>query len=123
MQEPVILAGEGGFLSQNLTRFLIREGYFVIVLTRIPQPGNAVRWIEWNGKTHGGWMRFVNGAKAVVNLTERSINCLYNEKNRREILNSRLDSARVLGEAIRVAEPAPRAFIQATSLAIYGDSG
>jgi uncharacterized protein (TIGR01777 family) len=123
MQETVILAGEGGFLSQNLTRFLIREGYFVIVLTRIPQPGNAVRWIEWNGKTHGGWMRFVNGAKAVVNLTERSINCLYNEKNRREILNSRLDSARVLGEAIRVAEPAPRAFIQATSLAIYGDSG
>jgi uncharacterized protein (TIGR01777 family) len=122
MQETVILAGEGGFLSQNLTRFLIREGYSVIVLTRIPQRSNAVRWIEWNGKTHGSWMRFVNGAKAVVNLTGRSINCLYNEKNRREILNSRLDSARALSEAIRVAQPPPKAFIQATSLAIYGDS-
>ena len=122
MQETVILAGEGGFLSQNLTRFLIREGYSVIVLTRIPQRSNAVRWIEWNGKAHGSWMRFVNGAKAVVNLTGRSINCLYKEKNRREILNSRLDSARALSEAIRFAQPPPKAFIQAPSLAIYGDS-
>jgi uncharacterized protein (TIGR01777 family) len=119
MQETVILAGEGGFLSQNLTRFLVREGYPVIGLTRIPQRGSAVRWVEWNGKTHGSWMRFVNGAKAVINLTGRSIN---NEKNRREILSSRLDSARALGEAIRVAQPPPKAFIQATSLAIYGDS-
>jgi uncharacterized protein (TIGR01777 family) len=122
MQESVILAGEGGFLSQNLTRFLVREGYSVMVLTRIPQRDHTVRWIEWNGKTSGGWMRFFNGAKAVVNVTGRSLNCRYNEKNRREILNSRVDSARVLGEAIRVAQPPPKAFIQATSLDIYGDS-
>jgi uncharacterized protein len=50
------------------------------------------------------------------------VNCLYDGKNRREILNSRLDSVRILGEAIRVAEQPPKAFIQATSLAIYGDS-
>jgi uncharacterized protein (TIGR01777 family) len=123
MQETVVLAGGSGFLGQNLTRFLVREGYSVIILSRTPQPRNAVRSIEWDGRTRGRWMRFVSGAKAVVNLTGRSVNCLYNEKNRREILNSRLDSVRVLGEAIRAAERPPKSFIQATSLAIYGDSG
>jgi len=67
-------------------------------------------------------MRFISGAKAVVNLAGRSVIVLYDGKNRREILNSRLDSVRILGEAIRVAEQPPKAFIQATSLAIYGDS-
>src|SRR5258708_30742868 len=122
MQETVILAGGSGFLGQNLARFLVHEGYSVVVLTRTPQPGNAVRSIEWDGRTRGSWMRFISGAKAVVNLAGRSVNCLYVGKNRREILNSRLDSGRILGEAIRVAEQPPKAFIQATSLAIYGDS-
>jgi uncharacterized protein (TIGR01777 family) len=122
MQETVILAGGSGFLGQNLARFLVHKGYSVVVLTRTPQRGNAVRSIEWDGRTRGSWMRFISGAKAVVNLTGRSVNCLYDGKNRREILNSRLDSVRILGEAIRVAEQPPKAFIQATSLAIYGDS-
>jgi uncharacterized protein (TIGR01777 family) len=122
MQETVILAGGSGFLGQNLARFLVHEGYSVVVLTRTPQLGNAVRSIEWDGRTRGSWMRFISGAKAVVNLAGRSVNCLYDGKNRREILNSRLDSVRILGEAIRVAEQPPKAFIQATSLAIYGDS-
>ena len=122
MQETVVLAGGSGFLGQNLTRFLVKEGYTVVILTRAAERLSAVRSVEWDGRTRGGWMRFVSGAKAVVNLTGRSVNCLHNGKNRREILNSRLDSVRILGEAIRSAERPPKAFIQATSLAIYGDS-
>jgi uncharacterized protein (TIGR01777 family) len=122
MQKTVVLAGGSGFLGQNLTRYLVQKGYSVVILSRTPQSGNAVRSIEWDGRTRGSWMRFVSGAKAVVNLTGRSVNCLHNEKNRREILFSRLNSVRVLGEAIRSAERPPGAFIQATSLAIYGDS-
>src|SRR5258708_28269533 len=122
MQETVILAGGSGFLGQILARLLAHEGYSVVVLTRTPQRGSAVRSIEWDGRTRGSWMRFISGAKAVVNLTGRSVNCLHDVKNRREILNSRLDSVRILAEAIRVAEQPPKAFIQATSVAIYGDS-
>ncbi len=122
MQETVILAGGSGFLGQNLARFLVHAGYSVVVLTRTPQRGNTVRTIEWDGRTRGSWMRSISGAKAVVNLTGRSVYCLHDGKNRREILNSRLDSVRILGEAVRVAEQPPKAFIQATSLAIYGDS-
>jgi uncharacterized protein len=122
MQETVILADGSGFLAQDLTRFLVGKGYSVVILARTKARGNSVRSIEWDGRTRGSWMRHLSGAKAVVNLTGKSVNCLHNERNRREILNSRLDSVRILSEAIRSAERPPQAFIQATSLEIYGDS-
>ena len=37
---------------------------------------------------------------AVVNLTGKSVNCRYTSKNKREIIDSRVNSVRVLGEAI-----------------------
>jgi len=36
----------------------------------------------------------------VINLAGRNVNCRYNEKNRREMIASRVDSTRVVGEAI-----------------------
>jgi len=42
----------------------------------------------------------LEGATAVVNLTGRSVDCRYNAKNRREIMDSRVNSTRVVGEAI-----------------------
>lgn len=59
----------------------------------------------------------------MVNLTGRSVDCRYNQANRREIIDSRVNSVRVVGEAIgRCASP-PQAWVQASSLAIYGDAG
>jgi uncharacterized protein (TIGR01777 family) len=123
MQETVILAGGSGFLGQFLTRLLVNKGYLVVILTRTPRSRKVVRSIEWDGRTRGSWIRSISGAKAVVNLTALGVNCLHYEKNRRELLSSQLDSIRVLGEAIRSAEDPPKAFVQASSLAIYGDTG
>ena len=123
MQETVILAGGSGFLGQFLTRLLVSKGYSVVILTRTPRSGKMVRSIEWDGRTQGSWIRSISGAKAVVNLTALGANCLHYERNRRELLSFQLDSIRVLGEAIRLAEYPPKAFVQATSLAIYGDTG
>jgi uncharacterized protein (TIGR01777 family) len=58
-----------------------------------------------------------------VNLAGKSVDCRYTEANRREILASRVDSARALGAAIRAAARPPRVFVQAGSLAIYGNAG
>ncbi|HZC36473.1 MAG TPA: TIGR01777 family oxidoreductase, partial [Chthoniobacterales bacterium] len=118
-----ILADDSGFLGQDLTRFLVGKGYSVVILARrATMRGSSIRSIEWDGRTRGSWMRYLSGAKAVVNLAGKSVNCLHNERNRREILNSRLDSVRILGEAVRSADRPPQAFIQATSLEIYGNT-
>jgi uncharacterized protein len=47
------------------------------------------------------------------------VNCRYNEKNRREILESRVDSTRVLGEAIAQCNTPPPVWLNASTATIY----
>ena len=124
MKPRIVLAGGSGFIGQSLSPFLISKNYEVIVLTRAESDQRgAVCNVHWDGKTLGDWIQFVNGAAAVVNLTGRSINCRHTPENRREIIDSRVDSVRVLGQAIeRCAQP-PQVFVQFAGVGIYGDKG
>ena len=119
----VILAGGSGFLGKLLSKHLTERGYEVIVLTRQPQNVGGIKEVYWDGRTLGPWAAQLNGARAVVNLAGKSVNCRYTPENRREINESRVHSVRVIGEAIRACSKPPPVSVQAASLAIYGDAG
>jgi uncharacterized protein len=120
----IILAGGTGFLGKLLSKDLIERGYEVIVLTRQPGQGaGPIKEIYWDGRTLGPWAEHLNGACAVVNLAGRSVNCRYTPENRREINESRVNSVKVIGEAIRASSIPPPVLVQCSSLAIYGDAG
>jgi uncharacterized protein (TIGR01777 family) len=124
MKPRVVLAGGSGFVGQSLSPFLISKNYEVMVLTRAASDrSGALRNAHWDGKTLGDWTHFVNGASAVVNLTGRSINCRHTPENRREIISSRVDSVRVLGQAIGQCAQPPKLFVQIAAVGIYGDKG
>ena len=124
MKNQIILAGGSGFIGQSLAPLLGANGYEVAVLTRSSSHHKgAVRYVQWNGKTIGEWSRLLEEAKAVVNLTGRSINCRHTPANRREIIDSRVDSVRVLGQAVAGCRQPPRAFVQVSGIGIYGDTG
>jgi hypothetical protein len=55
----------------------------------------------------------------VINLTGRSVNCRYNAANRAEMLESRVLSTRVVGQAIAQSVRAPRVWLQASTATIY----
>jgi uncharacterized protein len=121
----VVLAGGSGFLGSILARDFVARGYEVFVLTRTPRraPPQGVGYEAWDGATQGPWWERLDGAEAVVNLTGRSVNCLHDAAHRAEILVSRVRSVEAVAAGIaRCARP-PRVWIQAGSLAIYGDAG
>jgi uncharacterized protein len=120
----IILAGGSGFIGQSLGPFLVSKNYDVVVLTRGKSDHHvSIRKAHWDGKTLGEWAQFVNDAFALVNLTGRSINTRHTPEHRREIINSRVDSVRILGEAIRRCVQPPRVFVQLAGVGIYGDKG
>jgi uncharacterized protein (TIGR01777 family) len=120
----VVIAGGAGFLGHALARTLAQDGREVVILSRRPAPAaGRVRTVVWDGRTVGDWATELEGAEAVVNLTGRSVACLYTPENKREIMDSRINSVRAIAQAnARCAEPPP-VLVQASSLAIYGDAG
>ena len=113
----IILAGGSGFVGSALASTLRTKGFEPLVL------GRGGTDLQWDGKTIGPWAAALEGAEAVVNLTGKNINCRHTEENRREIIRSRVDSVRVLGEAISGCTVPPKTFIQASGVGYYGDTG
>ena len=54
-----------------------------------------------------------------INLAGRSVNCRYTEANRDEIMQSRVLSTRVVGQAIAAVPCNPRVWLQASTATIY----
>ena len=86
---------------------------------RAPPAAAPWRTARWDARALGTWTAELEGADVVVNLAGRSVNCRYNARNRREIVDSRVNSTRVIGEAISQASNPPRVWLQAATATIY----
>ncbi len=118
--KKVLLPGGTGFLGRVLARHFRQKGWEVVGLTR--GSGSAIpgaRLVQWDARTIGAWAAELEGCDFVVNLCGRSVNCRYTPENRREIFASRLDSTRVLGEAIAACRRPPPLWINSSSATIY----
>jgi uncharacterized protein (TIGR01777 family) len=114
----VVIPGGSGHLGTLLARAFHAKGHRVIVLSRNPQ---AAPWrvVQWDGRTLGPWSRELEAADAVINLAGRSVDCRYDAKHREEIVRSRVDSTRVIGEAIARCTIPPKAWLQMSTATIY----
>ena len=93
------------------------------VLTRGPdRDASDVCFVHWDGRTDGPWSSALDGAHAVINLTGRSIDCVLTRKNRRAIIDSRVDSVRVLHRAVAGVAVPPKVIVQCSAVGYYGDT-
>jgi uncharacterized protein len=123
MKQRIILAGGSGFLGTALAQTFIARGDEVIVLARHPKnQTKGIKEVAWDAKSPGDWMKLVDGADVVINLTGKSVDCRYTEENRRLIINSRVDSTRIIGEAIAQAKQPPRVWLNCSSATLYKHS-
>lgn len=117
--EKIIVTAANGFMGSHLIEFF-KHRFEVVALVRKPQePRDGVKWMIWDGKTLGKWQQEFEGAKCIINLAGKSVDCRYNEKNKKEIYASRLESTQVIGEAIDLCERRPEVWINAASATIY----
>ena len=110
----VVIGAGNGFLGSRLAEHLVGKGAEVTILTRTPGKGEL-----WDGKSLGPWAATLEDADLLVNLAGRSVNCRYTPENKAEIYASRLDSTRVLGEAIAACKRPPRVWMNSSTATIY----
>ncbi|MFH8900654.1 TIGR01777 family oxidoreductase [Streptomyces coeruleorubidus] len=112
----IVIPGGTGQVGTVLKRALSAAGHDVVVLSRRPRQQGDV---HWDGTTLGPWAGEIDGSDVVVNLAGRSVNCRYTPANLREMMDSRVHSARVVGEAIAAAARPPRVWLQMSTATVY----
>lgn len=119
----IVIPGGTGQVGALVRRALAARGDDVVVLSRRSEQLEAgVRHAVWDGRTLGAWADEVDGADAVLNLAGRTVSCRYTDANLRQMMSSRVESTRVVGEAIAAARRPPPVWLQMSTATIYADA-
>jgi NAD dependent epimerase/dehydratase family enzyme len=132
--KKIVIAGGTGFIAQAMARYFGKDNH-VVLLTRNAvsnqnnnynhqlikaTDGYNITYWRWNTQyVEKHWLQDIEGADIVINLAGKSVNCRYTEKNKQEIINSRTQSTKTIGEAIRQCVVPPKLWINASSATIY----
>lgn len=107
----IVIGGGSGFLGKRLADELGADGWQVVTIGR--KHADAT----WDDPV--GILKLVDGAEAVIGLSGKSVSCRYTDTNRDELLRSRVDTTRALGEAIAASADPPRVWLNASTATIY----
>lgn len=120
----VVIPGGSGYLGQALTGRLVARGDDVVVLTRGKgRVAEDRREVSWDAQSIGDWVEELDGADAIVHLTGRRVDTRATKRNIDELISSRVEPVRVVGDAVRLCSTPPPVWVQSSSLAIFGEGG
>lgn len=112
----IIIAAGTGFLGKNLEKYFTEKGNQVYTLTRNPKRKNE---ILWDAKTLGEWKNLLENSDVLINLAGKSVDCRYTDKNKQEIYDSRINSTKILQQAVDNCIHKPKIWLNASSATIY----
>ncbi|GAB6858711.1 epimerase [Microbacterium xylanilyticum] len=107
-----VIGGGSGYLGTALRDALRVDGYDVRTIGRGPDAD--ARWGD-----DAGILRLVDGAELVIGLAGRRIDCRYTDRNREEILRSRVRTTAALHRAITAAASPPAVWMNGSSATAY----
>lgn len=126
----IIIAGGSGLIGRELTSALVDDGYEVIILSRNPDKvvgmPVGVKILQWDGRTVQDWVKEMENTDVIINLTGENISgegifpTRWTNKRKERLLQSRVDSGKVLSKAIAMSDKKPGVFVQASGISYYG---
>lgn len=118
--KKIVIAGANGFIARYITRHFAALGWQVVGLARRTEGlDDACEYAHWDGETLGDWVKELDGCDLVVNMAGSSVSCRHNAENKKRIISSRVNTTRVLGEAIAACENPPAVWMNASGVSIY----
>ncbi|EYF01193.1 TIGR01777 family oxidoreductase [Chondromyces apiculatus] len=122
--KKILITGGTGFIGRALIKELLSRGDEVIVFSRdVARAQRALpgtRAVAWDPDQAGPWFEAIDGVDSLVHLAGEPIAKRWNEAARRDIIRSRVETTRLLGDAIARAKKKPTSFICASAIGYYG---
>lgn len=119
MKKLIIAAGTG-FLGQVLVTHFKDKFDQIVILTRGKSTSiDSIKYVNWDAKTLSGWEIELENASVLINLAGKSVDCRYTAANKKEIYDSRIDSTKILNEAILNCKNPPKHWLNSSTSTIY----
>ena len=83
MNKKIVISGGTGFIGKYLNQKFIDLNYEVIIISR------QLNHINWDNSA--AIIIALENAEMLINFAGKSVDCRYNEKNKKEIFDSRID--------------------------------
>lgn len=121
----MLITGGTGFIGQELRTLLLQQGFFITVLTRNPkkyedESAKNQRFISWEDDL----VSIMNEVDGIIHLAgENLFSGRWTDEIKNRIYSSRIDTTRILVNAISKADNKPEIFISASASGIYGNRG
>lgn len=118
----VLVSGASGLVGSALVAFLATGGHQVSRLVRRgPAAEDEIRWDPSGGTLD---KQRIHGFDAVVHLAGENIaSGRWNDSRKKRILDSRVESTRLLCETLAELDDRPQVFVCASAIGIYGHRG
>ncbi len=121
--QTVLITGGTGMVGQSLTDALIDQGYEVIVLTRSPRKSSRLHlsYAKWDIDQQYIDPKALEVANVIVHLAGESVATKrWTVKRKKEILDSRVQSGKLLSNALKTMPHQVHTFIGASAIGWYG---
>jgi len=127
MNKKIIVTGATGLIGRKLCSKLLDQGNEITIFTRNPEAAKKVmrgvkKYVKWNYNYPEEWKDYLNEADSVIHLAGTNLGAKrWNNKFKKELFNSRIESTRQLVNTIKNCENKPKSFITASAVGFYGD--
>jgi hypothetical protein len=117
----IVISGASGLIGTQLSAKLTKSGHDVWRLVRRSAGANQISWDPAKGTLDAA---DIEGADAVINLSGAGIgDKRWTESYKKEILDSRTLSTKLLAKTIALLQKKPSVFLSSSAIGIYGPRG
>lgn len=118
----IAISGGTGFIGKYLSTFFIQKGHTVYILTRNKTTETShpnLQYVQWTPNLQTFPLSSID---VVINLAGESINSRWTKKQKKAILNSRIQTTKGLIKQLQTLNIKPHTFINASAIGYYGTS-
>jgi hypothetical protein len=121
----IVITGATGLIGKAMCKQL-KSNYEIVALSRNPESarlslGPDIKIAQWDGRSCGQRAQYIDGAFAVINLAGDSIaSGRWTSAKKQHILQSRINTAKAIADAIVSAKNKPHVLIQSSAIGYYG---